>query len=73
MSEPLAATEYIPFDMNCGKCEYSEGCFPVLKLLHRAGYPCRQGRKKKTVRQCTIAEAIEKCQKHHQQQEVVGE
>ncbi len=41
----------------CQRCQYEQECFPILKLGHQyLGIPCRQGRKRKVMRQSNIAE-----------------
>lgn len=43
--------------MDCRKCEYEVGCFLPLKVLHHVtGYPCKQGRKRKVMRQASVDE-----------------
>ena len=46
----------------CNQCEYSRGCFPLLKFLQRFANLCKQGRKKKEfrVRQATLDETAKK-------------
>ena len=59
----MDATEPRPvFNMDCGKCEYEPVCWIPLrvanKLSHRWFQFCRQGRKRKVIRQQTIAEVL---------------
>jgi len=56
---PETPPEYIPFDMDCSRCEYERECFPLLKLWHLITGQCRQGRKRRNCRQQTIAEVLE--------------
>lgn len=70
MIEPTTQPEYARFDMDCTRCEYEPVCILPLKVVNRLtrkwflsmGRPtiCRQGRKKKVIRQSTIAEVIER-------------
>lgn len=42
---------------SCDRCEYELGCFLPLRILHHyTGYPCKQGRKRKVLRQANIGE-----------------
>jgi len=63
-----------PFDMDCLRCEYEPVCFIPLKVAHkltRKWYQlCKQGRKRKVIKQCTIAEAIAKCEARHPKEAV---
>jgi len=75
MTDP--APEYTPFTMDCPKCEYEPVCFVPLKVVNKLtrkwfmsmGKPtlCRQGRKRKVIRQSTIAEIVAKCQEKHKE------
>jgi hypothetical protein len=67
MTEALTTPpEYVPFDMNCSRCEYEPSCFIPLKVMHkltRKWYQlCQQGRKRRNCRQMTIGEILEKRQ-----------
>ena len=56
----MDAPEYTPFDMDCRRCEYEPVCFVPLKLAHKITRQwtrlCKQGRKRKMMRQSTLAE-----------------
>lgn len=59
-------SNYTPFNMDCARCEHELTCFFLLKYLHHVfGMECRQGRKRKVIRQSTIAEVLEKYNEKH--------
>lgn len=50
----------------CARCEYRAGCFPLLRLIQSINPgPCRQGRKRKAIRQSTIAEVVARCEERN--------
>lgn len=63
------APERVPFDMDCSRCEYEPVCFVPLKIANRLTRRwfqfCRQGRKRKVIKQVTIAEAINRYERNH--------
>jgi hypothetical protein len=73
--------EYTPFTTDCPKCEYEPVCFVPLRIVNKITHKwflsmgrapvCRQGRKRKVIRQSTIAEIVAKCQEKHKAPEVI--
>jgi hypothetical protein len=77
----METPEYTPFDMNCARCEHLPVCNICLKLANKVTYKwfgylkrmhvtsrdhlCRQGRKRKVIKQSTIAECVERCDKRN--------
>jgi hypothetical protein len=61
---PETPPEYVPFNMDCQRCEYERSCFLPLKVINKVtrhwGTFCKQGRKRKVVRQSTIQEALDR-------------
>jgi hypothetical protein len=61
---PSDTPERQPFDMDCNKCEYERTCWIPLKVankLTRRWFTfCKQGRKRKVIKQSTIQEAIDR-------------
>lgn len=52
--------EYIPFNMDCARCENERRCWLPLKIAHKLFRVCRQGRKRKVIKQSTIQEALDR-------------
>lgn len=83
MTEALTTPEYTPFDMDCPRCEYRPVCNITLRVCHKLTRQffrftheygitkreslCRQGRKRKVIRQSTIAEVLERYQEKRQE------
>jgi hypothetical protein len=81
MIEPPTAADYVPFNHDCPRCEHEPVCNICLKVLNKVSYQwfgylkraglvkrehlCRQGRKRRNVRQMTIGEILEKRQSKH--------
>ena len=61
---PEIPSDYVPFNMDCQRCEYERSCFLPLKVINKVarhwGTFCRQGRKRKVIKQSTIQEALER-------------
>jgi hypothetical protein len=57
---PEIPLEYVPFDMDCARCENEHRCFILLKICHKLFRVCRQGRKRKVIKQSTIQEALDR-------------
>jgi hypothetical protein len=72
MTDPTTPPEYIPFDMDCARCEHEPTCILPLKVINKLTRKwflamgrftiCRQGRKRRNVRQCTIGEILDRRQ-----------
>lgn len=53
-------TDRVPFNMDCQRCEYERSCFMPLKVANKLFRVCRQGRKRKVIKQSTIQEALDR-------------
>jgi len=60
---PETPSDYVPFDMDCSRCENERRCFILLKICHKLFRVCRQGRKRKVIKQSTIQEALERLER----------
>lgn len=75
MDAPETPPEYVPFDMVCEKCEHERVCVIPLKVANKLTRRffaftkehgltkretfCRQGRKRRNIRQVQIGEILE--------------
>ena len=57
---PEIPSDYVPFNMDCPRCENERRCFILLKICHKLFRVCRQGRKRKVIKQSTIQEALDR-------------
>ena len=57
---PEIPSDYVPFNMDCARCENERRCFILLKICHKLFHVCRQGRKRKVIKQSTIQEALDR-------------
>jgi len=60
---PEIPSDYVPFDMDCARCENERRCFILLKICHKLFRVCRQGRKRKVIKQSTIQEVFERLER----------
>ena len=60
---PETPSDYVPFDMDCSRCENERRCFILLKICHKLFRVCRQGRKRKVIKQSTIQEVFERLER----------
>ena len=60
---PEPTEDRVPFNMDCPRCENERRCFILLKICHKLFRVCRQGRKRKVIKQSTIQEALERLER----------
>ena len=60
---PEPTEDRVPFNMDCARCENERRCFILLKICHKLFRVCRQGRKRKVIKQSTIQEALERLER----------
>ena len=64
---PEPPEDRVPFNMDCQRCEYERSCFLPLKVINKVarhwGTFCRQGRKRKVIKQSTIQEVFERLER----------
>ena len=61
---PEPTEDRVPFNMDCQRCEYEKTCFLPLKVINKVTRRwttfCKQGRKRKVIKQSTIQEALDR-------------
>lgn len=74
---PEIPSDYVPFNMDCQRCEYERSCFLPLKVINKVarhwGTFCRQGRKRKVIKQSTIQEVFERLERRMLRRKVGAE
>ena len=64
---PEPTEDRVPFNMDCQRCEYEKTCFLPLKVINKVTRRwttfCKQGRKRKVIKQSTIQEALERLER----------